>query len=106
LAIEIYKKIILEQINEDIEIDGMGNSEQSISYYEWFIYRWYSEGIKSGKYKGTAYDALSLCYLSLKSSDADMEEAMTWYQSMIDLYPDKYQFLYGYANILYSKGIF
>jgi hypothetical protein len=84
----------------------MGNNEQALSYYEWNLYKWYSEGIQNGKYKGTAYDALSLCYLALKSSEADMEEAMKWYQNMIDLYPDRHQLLYGYANILYSKGIY
>ena len=35
-----------------------------------------------------------------------MEEAIDWYRSMIDLYADKYQILYGYANILYSKAIY
>ena len=40
----------------------MGNYDLSVGYYEWFVYRWYAERVEEGKYVGTAYDALSLCY--------------------------------------------
>ena len=35
-----------------------------------------------------------------------MDAAIDWYRMMIDLYSDKFQILYGYANILYSKTIY
>lgn len=35
-----------------------------------------------------------------------MEQATDWYREMIDLYPEKYQILFGYANVLYSKAFY
>ena len=39
----------------------------SLGYYEWFLFRWYKEGIEKKEFIGTVYDALSLCYQALKT---------------------------------------
>jgi hypothetical protein len=89
-----------------MEIDGMGNNEQAVSYYEWNKFEWYADGISKGEYLGTIYDVLFLCELELKNDDDEMELAIKWYRGMIDLYSNKYQILYGYANVLNSKAVY
>ena len=69
-AAKIFRGYIEEHADEDPgEIDGIGQTELSLGYYEWFLYRHYKEGIEKKKYIGTAYDALALCYLALKKDD-------------------------------------
>jgi len=70
------------------------------------LYRHYKEGIENKMYKGTPYDALSLCYRGMKSNEGAMEEGIEWYRDMVDDYPENYAFIMGYANILNNKGIF
>lgn len=78
----------------------------SLGYYEWFVFRWYKEGIEKREYIGTVYDALSLCYQALKDQDQEMAKGIKWYQDMVDQYPENHALVMGYANILNNKGIF
>jgi hypothetical protein len=48
----------------DYRIEGLGNSEEQIGYYEWDRCAWYSEEKMNKRFKGSPYDALSLCCLS------------------------------------------
>jgi protein O-GlcNAc transferase len=43
-----------------------------LGYYEWYLEKHYREGIEEGRYFGTPYDALSLCYQALKADDGEM----------------------------------
>ena len=63
----------------------MGNSQLSISYFEWYVYDWYTEQKETGKIKSSPYDALSLCY-SLIGLDpkysTDVKKGVLWYKTM------------------------
>jgi hypothetical protein len=90
----------------DIDIDGLGNNELTVGYYEWFIPEWYHQNIEDGSYFGTPYDVLSLCFLSLKSNEDIVEAGIKWYRHMIGLYPGRHQLRIGLANLLGSKSIY
>ena len=47
-AIPIYKQYIETHLEEQLEIDGLGNNEISVGYYEWVIPEWYRDGIATG----------------------------------------------------------
>jgi pentatricopeptide repeat protein len=79
-AIHIYQKMIEEGYSADFDISGLGNFEHSTSRYEWFAYRWYDGQRTTGKIKGNAFDALSLCFSVIRNSN--VEEAnlgILWY---------------------------
>ena len=44
-AIPLYQKYIQERVDLKVEIDGLGNNEISIGYYEWFIPDWYKQNV-------------------------------------------------------------
>ncbi len=68
-------------------IDGLGQVESSLGYYEWNLFSWYRGGVEKGDYVGTVYDVLSLCYLALKDDDEEMAKGIKWYQLAVDDYP-------------------
>ena len=62
----------------------MGNSDLSISMYEWFMYRWYDQSRASGKIKGNVFDALSLCLNNIRNTNTDLvDKEIIWYEDMI-----------------------
>ena len=68
----------------DFDIQGVGSSELSISRYEWNIYRWYDDNRKSGKFKGNAFDALSLCINQIRNTNtSDADKIIIWYEDML-----------------------
>jgi tetratricopeptide (TPR) repeat protein len=105
-AIELFQKYLTQHFDEPVHIDGLGNNELAVGYYEWFIPEWYKEGIEQGIYLGTAYDYLSLCYLSAKAKDDLIEAGIKWYRSMLESRPDHYPLRMGYSNILSNKSIY
>ena len=86
----------------DYDINGLGNNEEQIGYYEWDSYTWYKEERQSKKIKGNPYDALSLCCLA----NTKYEAGIPWYRDMAFKYPKNYQIVLGYANILYNNAIY
>ncbi len=40
-AVVVYQSYIAGHVGEWMDIDGMGNNEDSIGYYEWRISEWY-----------------------------------------------------------------
>lgn len=66
-----------------MEIDGLGNYDQALGYYEWWPFDWYLDGVKSNKFKGTVHDALSLCIMKLRDSDEKLGIANQWYQKRV-----------------------
>ena len=83
-AIKIYQKIIENGYKVEFEIQGLGNAELSISRYEWFVYRWYSDQQKKGLLRGNAFDSLSLCYgLIRNSNEEEADRGILWYEDMI-----------------------
>jgi pentatricopeptide repeat protein len=103
-AIKVYQEMIENGYTVDFDIEGLGNAEQSISRYEWFVYRWYDEQRKSGKVKGNAFDALSLCFSLIRNSnDEEADRGILWYEDMIaERNCDALQI--GYANLLYNRA--
>ena len=74
-AIPLYQQIIEQDLERDYNIDGVGNHAQMLGHYEWFVPRWYDENRKLCKLRGSPYDALALCYSSLKNNDELIEKA-------------------------------
>lgn len=68
-AVPLLQKYLQESGAPNIPIDGLGNNELTVGYYEWFIPEWYQKGIEEKSYFGTPYDILSLSLLSLKNNE-------------------------------------
>lgn len=102
----MFQKYIMEHPSDGSPIDGLGNNELSIGYYEWFIPTWYQDGVKSGLYYGTVYDMLSLSFLGSKSKEEIIEKGIKWYRNVLGLHPNSHQLRIGLANILSNKTIY
>ena len=77
-----------------------------ISRYEWWVYKWYDSQRTAGKIKGNVFDALSLCYCTIRISNGEeAEKGIEWYEDMLGD-RDSYELLIGYANLLYNKARF
>jgi len=85
-ALPILQRYIEEKFDPKICIDGLGNYELALGYYECFPFTWYFEGIEKGKYKGTVCDLLSLCYLCLRLDDEALWAAIDWYKRIMEKY--------------------
>ena len=88
------------------KIEGLGQHELSLGYYQWSINTHYKEGIKKGEYTLTPYDALSLCYLGLRNDKDRLALGIKWYEGLVEKHPGNYALLIGYANILNNRGIY
>jgi tetratricopeptide (TPR) repeat protein len=96
--------MIEEGYSVNFEISGLGNAENSISNYEWFLYRWYDQQKSTGKIKGNTFDSLSLCYSIIRNTNEDeTERGILWYEDMIAM-NETVELLVGYANILYNRA--
>ena len=101
-AINIYQCIIQDNPELLYNIAGLGNHEQMVGFYEWHVFKWYDQQRKAKVIEGSPYDGLSLCC----HQHSKYEEGIKWYAEMVRKYPNNYQLVYGYANILYNNGIF
>jgi hypothetical protein len=44
--------------------------------------------------------------MKLRDNEEKLMVGITWYKSMLDKYPDSYQIVFGYANILNNEGYY
>lgn len=70
-AIAVYKKMIESGYTVDFQIEGLGNFDIETYNFEWWVYKWYDGERQAGRFKGNAFDALSLCYCRIKESNKD-----------------------------------
>ncbi len=68
-AIGPLQEYIKNEFDKNLDIDGLGNYQVALGYYECFPYKFYMEGITNGKFKGTAIDLLNLAYMVLRLDD-------------------------------------
>ena len=105
-AIEVYQKYIEDRLPDSSPIDGIGNNQLSIGYYEWDMPHWYKQKVQNEECLGTCYDLLSIAYLKSKNKDELIERGIKWYRTVLAAHPNSFQLRIGYANILTSKGIY
>ena len=80
-AIEGYQRFIEKHADESVGlIDGLGQVELSLGYYEWYLFQHYKKGVEEGMYVGTVYDALSLCFQAVKNDDNQIEKGIKWFR--------------------------
>ena len=99
--------MIETDVTYENNIEGLGNSQLAIGYYEFSIYEWYRNQKLSTKIKPSPYDALSLCFILIKSHpkySTNVKKGILWYKRMIKKYEKDFRFWMGYANLLSEKG--